>query len=340
MKHTDFKKTFNPFVGLNEEKSSGLAFSVAIGASFLLSILFLIVFRLCGAMKEGYTETDWWRYFSFLLPQLSFAITAGLYFSDKKHSFKETAGKPTLLYIAIAVILQFGLLSLSSLNGLFLKWLERFGYTPSEIAIPSTEGARVLPVIFVIAVLPACLEELFFRGILFNGLKKFGGAAAVLICAAIFSLYHQNPAQTVYQFLCGACFALIVFRSGSIVPTVISHFLNNAVIVIFYACGISEYPGGVVFLCVSAICLVGSLIYLLFVDKRIGGKRKDERKQRCDDGAQENGTNEGNDRQKNTLLNVTAEEEKKADAKGFVLYALFGIAVCALNWISSLISGM
>ena len=161
-----------------------------------------------------------------------------------------------------------------------------------------------------------------------------------MICAAIFSLYHQNPAQTVYQFLCGACFALIVFRSGSIVPTVISHFLNNAVIVIFYACGISEYPGGVVFLCVSAICLVGSLIYLLFVDKRIGGKRKDERKQRCDDGAQENGTNEENDRQKNTLLNVNAEEEKKADAKGFVLYALFGIAVCALNWISSLISGM
>lgn len=112
MKHTDFKKTFNPFVGLNEEKSSGLAFSVAIGASFLLSILFLIVLRLCGAMKDGYTETDWWRYFSFLLPQLSFAITAGLYFSDKKHSFKETAGKPTLFYIAIAVILQFGLLSL------------------------------------------------------------------------------------------------------------------------------------------------------------------------------------------------------------------------------------
>ena len=155
----------------------------------------------------------------------------------------------------------------------------------------------------------------------------------------MFSLYHQNPAQTVYQFLCGACFALIVFRSGSIVPTVISHFLNNAVIVIFYACGISEYPGGVVFLCVSAVCFAGSLIYLLFVDKRIGGKRKEERK-RCDDGVQANGTNEENDRRKNTLLNVNAEEEKKADAKGFVLYALFGIAVCALSWISSLISGI
>ena len=35
-----------------------------------------------------------------------------------------------------------------------------------------------------------------------------------------------------------------------------------------------------------------------------------------------------------------SKEYNEADAKGFVLYALFGIAVCALNWISSLISGM
>ena len=46
------------------------------------------------------------------------------------------------------------------------------------------------------------LEELFFRGILLRGMKKFGTVAAVFYGAALFSLYHQSPAQTAYQFIC------------------------------------------------------------------------------------------------------------------------------------------
>ena len=65
MKRTYFKKTKKLFTGLNEEKSSGLSFSVAIVAQYVFTLLFLIAARLCGGLKEGYESKDWFLYFSY-----------------------------------------------------------------------------------------------------------------------------------------------------------------------------------------------------------------------------------------------------------------------------------
>ena len=253
-------------------------------------------------------------YFSYFIPQAAFAVTAFTYFSRTETSVKAVAKKPRAIYFCIAITLQLGLLSLSSVNGLFLKWLERFGYTPASPAVPSMSGAKIIPALLFIAVLPACLEELFFRGIVFHGMKKFGNVAAVLASAGLFALYHQSPAQTIYQFICGACFALIALRSGSILPTVVSHFVNNALILILEACGVSGFS-------IETMIILGVLfaiwaIYLIFFDKNIDGAVPEKREEM-----------------------QTAETAKpKADAKGFVLCALTGIVLCAMNWIAALLA--
>ena len=172
MKRTYFKKTKKLFTGSNEEKASGLSFSVAIVAQYVFTLLFLIAARLCGGLKEGYESKDWFLYFSYFIPQAAFAVTAFTYFSRTETSVKAVAKKPRAIYFCIAITLQLGLLSLSSVNGLFLKWLERFGYTPASPAVPSMSGAKIIPALLFIAVLRACLEELFFRGIVFHGMKK------------------------------------------------------------------------------------------------------------------------------------------------------------------------
>ena len=314
MKRTYFKKTKKLFTGLNEEKTSGLSFSVAIVAQYVFTLLFLFAARLCGGLKEGYESKDWFLYFSYFIPQAAFAVTAFTYFSRTETSVKAVAKKPRAIYFCIAITLQLGLLSLSSVNGLFLKWLERFGYTPASPAVPSMSGAKIIPALLFIAVLPACLEELFFRGIVFHGMKKFGNVAAVLASAGLFALYHQSPAQTIYQFICGACFALIALRSGSILPTVVSHFVNNALILILEACGVSGFS-------IETMIILGVLfaiwaIYLIFFDKNIDGAVPEKREEM-----------------------QTAETAKpKADAKGFVLCALTGIVLCAMNWIAALLA--
>ena len=42
--------------------------------------------------------------------------------------------------------------------------------------------------------------------------------------------------------------------------------------------------------------------------------------------------------EKNEEMQTVEAAKPKADAKGFVLYALTGIILCALNWISALVA--
>ena len=179
--------------------------------------------------------------------------------------------------------------------------------------MPDADGVGMVGVLFVVAVLPAVLEELLFRGMLLNGVKQFGEGIAVLICGGLFALYHQNPAQTLYQFCCGAAFALMAIRAGSVLPTILSHLLNNAAILILAKCGIYTLQGSVyaIILVVSIICLLGSLVYLLVFDKKEGGE-----------------------------VDLPDAETLKAERKNFWLFAAVGIIVCAINWISVLVMGL
>jgi membrane protease YdiL (CAAX protease family) len=215
-----------------------------------------------------------------------------------KTVWEEQRCKPK--YYAIALLMQIGLFSLSWLNGLFLQFLEKYGYGGAEVRIPSLDGVGFLGVLVVVALLPAVFEEIFFRGFLLNGIKSaFGETVSVLLCGAFFALYHQNPAQTLYQFCCGVAFAFVAIRSGSILPTVLAHFFNNAFIIT-----LEKFPATwvntVAFTVVSVLCLLGAIIWL-FSCKR-GETDKD-----------------------------------KKGKKDFFLYALTGIVVCIVSWISVLL---
>jgi hypothetical protein len=73
------------------------------------------------------------------------------------------------------------------------------------------------------------MEELVFRGALTGGLmKKNKPYLAIIIGAACFSLMHMNPEQTVYQFLLGCVAGSVAYCSGSVIPAIIVHFVNNA----------------------------------------------------------------------------------------------------------------
>ena len=288
-------------------KAGGLAYSGATVFLVLGSFFLLLVLTLLGLTNEGYDQKDWFLYCSYLLPQAVLFAVAFLCLKFLKMPVKEYARsqKCKPIYFLIAILLQMGLWSLSELNGLFLKFLGKFGYEDGGILLPSMEGFGFVGVLIVVALLPALMEELVFRGVLLNGLKSFKTVSAVVLCGALFSLYHRNPAQTLYQFCCGTAFALVAIRSGSILPTVVSHFINNAVILILTKCGVTAYPTPVliVIVCVSAVCLALSLWYLIW--------KAEKAETRVD------------------------EKEKKH----FFLFASVGIIVCAISWISALISG-
>ncbi|MBQ9929027.1 MAG: CPBP family intramembrane metalloprotease [Lachnospiraceae bacterium] len=84
-------------------------------------------------------------------------------------------------------------------------------------------------IVLVMALMPAVGEEIFFRGFLYGGLKhKYDVKWAVLISAIIFGAFHMSLVKLIPTAMLGACFAYIVYKSGSIYIGMTLHFINNA----------------------------------------------------------------------------------------------------------------
>ncbi len=203
------------------------------------------------------------------------------------------------LYTLLALAAMF--FGLSGLNGYFISFLEIFGYKPSTVVLPPLTPLNALYVGFAVCLLPAVSEEIAFRGIMVNSL---GGACKLwvsLLLGALFSLYHLNPAQTLYQFAVGFIFTLLAVTSQSVLPAMVLHFINNLLIVVLYY-AVGEYalplPVNIVLTVFGVACAVALIVLLL------------------------------------------KEKQEKTDNKGigeFALYAVFGIFICVAVWVGALL---
>ena len=253
-------------------KTAGLVYTVGARAIFGVSFILVLLISTLSLTKDGEL------YLGYLSSPLAFLLVGAWYFSYTKTPVKTFVKeqKCPWKYYLIAIILQMGLFGLSEANGYFLQFLERFGYTPTEVEIPSLDGFGFIGVLITVAVLPAIMEEFVFRGIFLRETKEFSLLPRILICGALFALYHQNPAQTIYQFICGAAFALMAIKAGSVLPTMLSHFINNGVIILLLKFGVTSFSptAHAIILIAAGVCLVASLVYLLVFDKQKEEKKK------------------------------------------------------------------
>ncbi len=79
-------------------------------------------------------------------------------------------------------------------------------------------GALVAPVV----------EEIFFRGFVFAGLREqYGWQRAALVSSVLFALIHLTPTAVIPIFILGYIFAYLYQRSNSIWPAILMHASTN-----------------------------------------------------------------------------------------------------------------
>jgi len=100
------------------------------------------------------------------------------------------------------------------------------GYDVPTPPVPET-NIGILMYIFTLSVLPAILEEILFRGFILQSLRRFGDMFAVIISALVFALVHGNFAQLPNAFIMGVTIAFLAVKTGSLIPGMILHFINN-----------------------------------------------------------------------------------------------------------------
>ena len=299
-------KPVNPFLQHNS-LIGGFALSLAAILYVLVGLLISVI--IAAAHIEQNTPA--YLYLNYLAAPI--AMTAAMAITLKFKKFPVKKAYPVKChpkYFLIALLLIFGLIfSASWIDTGVTEFLKLLGYKPKEMEayLPDLSGGLIVPALLVIAVMPAIFEEGLFRGVILNTCEDgVGTIRTVFIVGFAFSLFHASAEQTVYQFLAGCVFAFVAIRSGSILPSVLMHFINNAIIIVFAACGLLDEGGNLIIstggqialIVTSAVSFIGGMVWLI-LDKK-------------------------------PLIKCT-----KGSVRAFFVYGSVGIAIMGLMWVLS-----
>ncbi len=155
------------------------------------------------------------------------------------------------------------------------------------------------------ALLPAVFEEVLFRLLPITLLSAYSKKGAVIISALFFALAHGNLFQIPYALVAGIILGLIYLASGSIIPSVVLHFVNNTLSVFMLRNFENEAFIYAVYITV-AVGTAASLIILLF-------KRE---------------------RYLTPIKNILSEKAKISFAPGALIYTLATLLLSVINFIS------
>jgi len=99
--------------------------------------------------------------------------------------------------------------------------------TTADLSATTSLSANLI-MYFYACLLGPVLEEILYRGVILQSMRKYNERFAIFLSAAVFGLMHQNYQQAILGFLVGIPLAIVTIKSGSIVPAIFTHiFLNT-----------------------------------------------------------------------------------------------------------------
>ena len=141
--------------------------------------------------------------------------------------------RPNAWMLAISICMGFALLWFSSpAMDLFERGLSAIGCDiKSDLGFELNSAGTIIFAILCLGILPAFVEEFIFRGVILQGLRKYGNWFAIIMSALLFMLIHGNIQQTIYQFAFGVLAGYLVIKTGSLWVSIIIHTINNTFII-------------------------------------------------------------------------------------------------------------
>lgn len=154
-------------------------------------------------------------------------IFAGLHWPSLAVQFKRFGfHRPAALVGLLALI------PLLAINYLLALWVSH--EVGPEVDSYQDLGLSRGTLIFLICVLPALVEEIAFRGLVQHWLMTaLTPRRALIITAALFTVLHFTVLYAPYIFVVGLLLGWTRWKTGSLYPSMLIHFLHNLVVVEF-----------------------------------------------------------------------------------------------------------
>ncbi|MGB7328137.1 MAG: CPBP family intramembrane glutamic endopeptidase [Rubripirellula sp.] len=95
------------------------------------------------------------------------------------------------------------------------------------------QNGFLVPLALMIGVTPAICEEILFRGYIQTRLvRSFSPTIGVFVASFLFAAFHMDLVHVVAVFPLGVFLGMVSYRSGSLFPAMLGHFVNNVISVV------------------------------------------------------------------------------------------------------------
>lgn len=186
-------------------------------------LIYIAVSFLMGFLPESFEIPV---YINILLSQAIIALPAIYYVKRNGKNLKKiTSGKRMSGWAVLCAVI---FIFICEPLIMFLNYISSMVFGNAVAGI--SEEILRLPTwtnIIFIAMLPALSEEIVFRGVYYQGLRRYGFWKAALISGLFFGLMHMNWNQFSYGFVLGILFAFLNEATGNIRASMIVHFGIN-----------------------------------------------------------------------------------------------------------------
>ena len=183
---------------------------------------------------------------------LSFPIIYYFVKTYKKYEYFKTNKKLNAKDFSVYFALAFWIGNFFSF--LIVLMSSHKGRTP-VVAIYESLYTDIIMTVFVAPV----LEEIVFRGVIMNNLKKYGIKTAIIINSIFFALSHYNTDMIIPAFFTGIIFSYVAYKY-SIKYSILIHFLLNTITQILQVIILSKIEMSIV---VFGLFLLFLIIFLL-----------------------------------------------------------------------------
>ncbi len=172
-------------------------------------------------------------------------------------------GFKVLTFSAFAAVCCFGFTTM-------IAFLQSLIIAPPQQMLKEIQGAltaasslEFFSIVVIAALLPALCEEVMFRGMILNTLiKKYGALVSAVICGLLFGVFHFSFYRFFPTAIIGFFLSLLKIRTGSIIPPMLAHLINNFIIIAATNAESIIYKG--VPPSTTSILLIGGFILLSF----------------------------------------------------------------------------
>ena len=207
---------------------------------FITYILNYLIIIISGLVYNslGYNNLDY--FINRILPiiLIIFYILTIIYLYEKNYIQEKSLSKKEYFPLSILGI------SLATLLNMIIFKL----FPPT-----STTSLPIIISIISTGIIGPIYEEILFRYILYNRLKKkYSIKKSILITTIIFALIHLSPIKIIYAFILGLTMNILYERHKNILAPILIHISANTIVIFLY-----EYNTYILLL--SIICLILSI---------------------------------------------------------------------------------